>query len=70
MMNIKSLKKMEQIVSRNRQLSWDGWTVVHSFKTPNGWSSPSGAYVDGKWFIQNRYEPTTSGWEIPDKLVR
>lgn len=70
MMNVKSLKKMEQIVAKNHQLSWDGWTVLHSIKNPAGWSSPSGVFVKGKWYIQNRYEPTINGWEIPDKLVR
>jgi len=70
MMNIKSLKKMESIVAKNHQLFWDGWTVVHSVKNPTAWSSPNGAYVKGKWYIQKRYEPTIDGWEIPDKLVR
>ena len=27
-MLINSLEKMEQIVSKNRSLKWDGWTVV------------------------------------------
>lgn len=70
MMKIKSLSKMEAIVARNHQLSWDGWTVLHSVKNPTAWSSPNGAYIKGKWHMQNRYEPTYDGWEIPDKLVR
>lgn len=69
-MNIKSLEKMEAIVSNNNQLSWDGWTVVHSVPNPVAWRNPLGALVKGKWYVQKRYTPGAKGWEIPDKLVR
>jgi hypothetical protein len=31
--------------------------------------SKDGAFVDGKWIVQKRYEATANGWEIPNKLV-
>lgn len=69
-MNVKSLEQMEKIVQSNKQLLWDGWTVIHSVQNPTAWMSRRGAYLKGKWHIQKRYEPGPLGWEIPDKLVR
>lgn len=70
MAQIKSLPEMEKIVSRNRMLSWDGWTVLHIFESPTGWRSKEGILVDGKWHIARRFEVTSEGWDIPPKLVR
>ena len=61
MTQIKSLEEMEQIVSRNKTLSWDGWTVVASFQSDKGRTSKSGALIKGKWYIQKRYVPTRNG---------
>lgn len=69
-MVITSLEKMEEIVSKNKSLSWDGWTVIHSRQNDNGYSSKNGAYRNGKWYIQNRFEVTEKGWNLPDKFVR
>lgn len=69
-MLINSLEKMEEIVQNNRSLRWDGWTVTNSYPSPTAWMQPEGVFIKGKWFIQKRYEPTASGWEIPNKFVR
>ena len=68
-MLITSLEKMEEIVKNSDNLSWDGWTVIESKTNENGAMSVDGAYVNGKWIVQKRYEATASGWEIPNKLV-
>ena len=68
-MLITSLEKMEDVVKNNDDLSWDGWTVVENRTKENGAMSKDGAYVDGKWIVQKRYEITADGWEIPNKLV-
>jgi len=34
-MKIKSLKQMEEIVTKNSSLFWDGWTVVSKQKSDN-----------------------------------
>jgi hypothetical protein len=68
-MQIKSLEQMEQIVSKNRSLFWDGWTVVNSYPSEKGRTSKLGAYVKGRWHLQNRFTPTENGWDIPDKFV-
>ena len=69
-MVVTSLEKMEEIVSNNKALSWNGWTVVHSYVSDKARTSKFGALVDGKWQMQKLFEPTSSGWEIPDKFVR
>ena len=69
-MQIKSLNQMEQIVSKNRVLSWEGWTVISSFPSDKARTSKNGALVNGVWSLQGRYEPNETGWDIPDKFVR
>lgn len=68
-MLINSLEKMEQIVSANRSLKWDGWTVVSLQPTHNGVMSPDGIKINGRWYLQKRYDAQSNGWEIPDKFV-
>jgi hypothetical protein len=68
-MIIKSLDKMEEIVKQNRELSWDGWTVVQSYSNTTAWRYPNGAFIRGRWFVQKRFEPNEKGWEIPKKYV-
>ena len=69
-MLIKSLEEMEQVVKKNRSLTWDGWTVVNLQQANNGAVAKNGIRINNRWYLQTRYEPGTSGWEIPDKLVR
>lgn len=69
-MEITSLDQMETIVANNKSLSWDGWTVVDSIKNQSGWTKPNGAFINGQWYVQNRYAATESGWKIPGKFVR
>jgi hypothetical protein len=68
-MQIKSLNQMEKIVANNKSLSWDGWTVISKEKTEKGRTSPQGAFIKNAWHIQKRFEPTRTGWEIPNKFV-
>jgi hypothetical protein len=68
-MIIKSLEQMEEIVKNNDNLSWDGWTVLENKTSDNGMMSKDGAFVNGMWIVQKRYEANASGWEIPNKLV-
>ena len=70
MPKISSLNEMEDIVSRNRRLSWDGWTVLHTYPNPVGWRDDKGVLIRGRWHTQQRFEISETGWEIPKKLVR
>lgn len=66
---IKSLAEMEKIVSQNRSLFWDGWTVVNSFPSEKGRTSKYGAVVKGKWHLQKRIDPDVNGWDIPERFL-
>lgn len=68
-MLINSLEKMEQIVSANKSLKWDGWTVISLQPTNGGVTSNNGVRVNGRWYLQKRYDVQSNGWDIPDKFV-
>ena len=68
-MIITSLEKMEEIVAKNKALSWDGWTVVESKPNSTGWTKVNGAFIDGQWYVQNRIDATETGWKISDKYA-
>lgn len=68
-MLINSLEKMEQIVSANKSLIWDGWTVVSLQPVQNGSTSADGVRINGRWYLQKRYDVNSNGWDIPDKFV-
>jgi hypothetical protein len=41
-MKIKDLKKAEQIVNSNPNLSWDGWEINYTYKDPSAYSKKRG----------------------------
>jgi hypothetical protein len=68
-MIIKELEQMESIVSKNKALSWDGWTVVSSYPSDRASVSKNGAMVNGKWCMVSKISPNRDGWDIPDKYL-
>lgn len=69
-MIINDLDTMEQIVSSNNSLSWDGWNVVELKKSPTAMFKQNGAYINGVWHLKNVYTVSRDGWKIPNKFVR
>lgn len=69
-MKIVSLEQMEDIVSKNKWLQWDGWTVISYRYNPVAWSKKDGAFYKGKWYNTQRFELTEHGWDIPKSLAR
>lgn len=66
---VKTLETMEAIVEKNKQLSWDGWTVVETFPSEKAYYSKFGVYKNNKWQMRKEFIPSIQGWEIPDKYV-
>jgi hypothetical protein len=66
-MIIKTIEEMEKLVSSNKELSWDGWTVVKRYPSDKAKTSKQGVRIKGVWYIEQRFEPTSQGWEIPGK---
>jgi hypothetical protein len=67
MKQIKSLEKMEKIVSKNKSLSWDGWNVVELIKNPGAMFKVNAARVNEAWYIKNIFVVNQDGWRIPSK---
>ena len=70
MVSISSLEKMEAIVSKNSNLSWDGWYVVEMTRSDNAFTSKQGALKNNAWHLKKIFVVSRTGWEIPDKYVR
>lgn len=68
-MFVRSLEEMEQIVKKNKSLVWDGWTVVELQPAKNALVSKDGIRINGKWYLQKRFDANSEGWEIPDNFV-
>jgi hypothetical protein len=68
-MIIKSLEQMELVVKENKLFSWDGWSVVVLEENSKGKTSKYGKIIDGKWYLEKRYDPSEKGWAIPDRLM-
>ena len=70
MISISSLEKMETIVSKNNNLSWDGWDVVEMVRSDRAFTSKFGAFKNNAWYLKKIFVVSRDGWEIPDKYVR
>lgn len=68
-MVIKTIEEMEKFVSSNKNFSWDGWTVLKTYKSDKARTSSSGVCINGHWFIQERFAPGIDGWVIPESIV-
>lgn len=68
-MLIRSLETMEDLVSKSKSLAWDGWTVV-SLKPAVGKTNATNVVkIRNKWYVEQRFEVSEEGWNIPDKLL-
>jgi hypothetical protein len=67
-MIIRTIDEMEKIVSSNKELFWDGWTVVKRYPSDKAKTLNQGVLIKGVWHIEQRFEPTSQGWEIPNKF--
>lgn len=68
-MIINNIETMEEIVSNNKNLYWDGWTVVSKYKSDKAKTSKFGEYINGKWYITKRFSPDRQGWNIPEAII-
>lgn len=58
-------------LTRNRNISWDGWDLLIWSPNPHGFTNPRGAYRNGRWGMLNRIPVNAEGnWMVPVKYVR
>lgn len=60
---------MEEIVTKNKTLSWDGWTVVFRIPSVSKTNSKNIIKINNKWFVEERFEVSENGWDIPKKFL-
>ena len=68
-MLVKSLEKMEDIVSKNKSLSWDGLNVVELIKNPSAVYKNNGVMINKVWYIKNIFTVDHDGWKVPNKYT-
>ena len=72
-MQIQTLDEAEVVVQNSKNLSWDGWTIIHSVQDDSAEYDTSGAYDRGvgKWFGRISYPYINgTGWDIPKSLLK
>ena len=67
-MIVRNLEKMENIVAKNKELSWVGWDVRDLKRSEAGRTAVNGVRVNGQWYLQRIYPVTPNGWDIPNKF--
>jgi hypothetical protein len=68
-MLIRSLETMEDLVSKNKSLVWDGWTVISLKPVVGRTNATNVVNIKNKWYIEQRFEVSEEGWNIPDRLL-
>ncbi len=66
---INDLDAMEEIVSRRRDLEWDGWDIVHYGSKPASFMNTKAALRNGEWRVATRYPVNQDGWTVPRWLT-
>lgn len=61
---------MEEIVLKNKTLSWEGWNVIELLPSKSAMFKTNGVFFQGSWYIKNSYVPGKHGWKIPNKYTR
>lgn len=69
-MKISDHSQMDAIVSRSKNLEWDGWDVIAYVQDETGFFDSEGAFKDGKWYLRYVYKLYENGWDIPDRIVK
>lgn len=72
-MKIPDLDTAETVVSKNPELSWDGWNVVQKTQDDSAQFNVNGVYdrITGKWYIKKTYslDCDEGCWTIPDEAI-
>jgi hypothetical protein len=70
-MIISDLNKMEEIVDKNSNLSWEGWNVVQLIQDDYAEYLINGVFDKKKllWYRKNVFPCTEKGWDIPESVT-
>lgn len=64
-------EKQTDRLTRNRNISWNGWTLEIFSPNPHGFTNVKGVYRNGRWGMLNSIPVNSDGkWMVPAKYVR
>lgn len=64
-------EKQADALTRNRNITWEGWDLLIWSPNPHGYTQQRGAYRHGRWGILTRVPVGTDGkWKVPARYVR
>lgn len=59
-----------KIVDSNKNLSWNGWTIIEWKKNPDGYWNKFGSFRNGSWGVERKMPVQDNGtWRVPVKYV-
>lgn len=58
-----------KVVDSNKNLFWDGWTIVDWKPFKDAIYKKNGMFRNGKWGVAKTYKPEKDGWKVPAKYV-
>lgn len=61
--------KAHKIVESNKNLFWDGWTIVDWKPMKDGFYKRNGMFRNGSWGVAKKYTPGANGWKVPARYV-
>jgi hypothetical protein len=71
-MIVKNSDDAHEIVNKNPELSWEGWTIVRTVQDDYAEYLAIGTFnrEDGRWYRKEKFPLHEFGWDIPDSVVR
>lgn len=69
-MIISNHDQMDAIVSKSKNLEWDGWDVIAYVEDDSGFFDTNGILRSGKWHLRYIYKIYENGWNIPDRIIK
>jgi hypothetical protein len=67
---ISNHSQMDAIVSKSKNLEWDGWDVVAYTQDDAGFFDTNGVLKNGQWCVKYTYKIYENGWNIPDRIIK
>jgi hypothetical protein len=60
-----------KIVNKNKNMFWDGWTIVEWRRDPDGYFSKNGMFRNGQWgkVVRNISVSNDGTWKVPVKYA-
>lgn len=66
-----TLRQAERLEAKNKNMFWDGWTLVVVNERKDGYQDKNGIFFNGKWSVQHRIRLNKKGqFNVPRRYLR